>query len=167
MADFVTRIVPADPWLVPPQDRLTSVRDYLRTLHTDVDEPSTYDMPGVIGWSSLWMTLICPNCRSVHEERGEVPWLGEAVPDIYDRQAGKPTNFDVTAPCCGATVSLAAFDSPYKGAERDRGWLGYQVLAFASASVGMRNFDAPLDAGQRAKLAQLMDCPIRFVVCRY
>jgi hypothetical protein len=162
-------VAPADAWHVPSPDRLEAAWTHFRThINRFVSplEPAT-DFPQFHVDLENLPEPTCPNCRHVHPGQVVVDVFGPVYSRLRE-DPGSPRSLDIVAPCCGAHITLDAFEYPaveLRGHEGDEhaDWKVYRTAGFSRVDICLWDHDLFLNAAQRDDMARLLGCPIQLI----
>lgn len=106
MADYYTKIIPADPCFLPESDRLQKTADYLLNVLRAMEvKVNVTEAPVFIDCGGLLEEIRCPLCSAPLEFDW---WTALMVERFVD--GGFPDPEIAALPCCGGKSSLDRLD---------------------------------------------------------
>jgi hypothetical protein len=143
MSDNWLRFIPTDPEFLPTQAAAAKAQALLASIVPQSTEVTVQFTEHVefMDQGANFESVACPRCEANAES-----WWGDAMSEQYKTRF---SNLRVTAPCCGATVSLNELN--YK-------WpCGFSRFVLEAMNPNVRDI-AP---DQVAELEETLGCPLR------
>ena len=142
MSDYVVKLIPTDPFMSIPTERLEKAVAFIREhIECDEVEVSDEETPEFIDCGENLESITCPECGS----ELDLEWWGEAMNEVWESEFDDLTT---KMPCCGKSVSLNDLE--------------YNLpCGFACCVIEIWNPEDPLDDEMLDSLQKILGTTIR------
>lgn len=144
MSDHIVRIIPCDPFYMPPEQELNAAKAYLEAhIRSDGINISVKASPVFVDCGSNLSKISCPKCG----EELDIGWWQGAMSKAFE---GEFMVLNAVAPCCGASVSLNEL-------------CYYFPCGFARARIEIYNPAQPIEGQILAPVQKILGTELRVI----
>ena len=148
MSDSIYKIIPTDPYIKVPHDKLNAAKAYIEeTIVSDSVDLVFVDSPKFIDCGGELEVITCPRCGKTIS----FDWWQDAMSNAYEENFDK---LDIILPCCGEASSLNDLRYDFK-------------CGFACCGINVMNPKKAIDDTLIEAIQKILDCEISIIFARY